>query len=249
MLERRSKIALLGVSLVALAILTALIAGPGYQMGWWGLRVGLLSMLTAAMAGALLGGVLCLIGAIIARPGRPYRGFRSSLLGLLLVLVMLIVLGPQVRTAFSVPPIHDITTDTQDPPQFVELLAARKAAPNGADYAGPELAEQQQKAYPDIQPIKLAESPEEAFAKALAAVRQLGWEIAAHSMESGRIEATERSFWFGFADDIVIRIRLDGTGSRIDLRSMSRVGKSDVGVNAARIRRFRAAVEGDGKAN
>jgi uncharacterized protein (DUF1499 family) len=141
-----------------------------------------------------------------------------------------------------VPPIHDITTDTEDPPRFVAVLARRAGAANSADYEGAKVASQQKSAYPDIAPIRLPDPPDRAFERALDAARSLGWEIVAAEPKDGRIEATDTTRWFGFKDDVVIRVRPDGAGSRADVRSVSRVGRSDVGANAARIRRFRSAL-------
>jgi uncharacterized protein (DUF1499 family) len=142
-----------------------------------------------------------------------------------------------------VPPINDITTDPDNPPEFVAAAALRKAQSyNTTDYAGASLAEQQRRAYPDIAPITLDLLPQNAFPQALATAQRLGWAITESDPAAGRIEATETSRWFRFVDDIVIRITPTDTGSRIDLRSSSRLGRSDFGVNAARIRRFADAI-------
>jgi hypothetical protein len=143
-----------------------------------------------------------------------------------------------LQTAKGVPPIHDITTDTENPPQFVAILPLRKDAPNPAEYGGPEVAVRQRAGYPDLGPATLPFSPEIAFQRALLAAREMGWEIEDANSAEGRIEATDTTFWFGFKDDIVVRITLVEAGSRIDVRSVSRVGKSDVGTNAKRIRKF-----------
>jgi len=143
-----------------------------------------------------------------------------------------------LQEARRVPPIHDISTDIANPPAFVALLAARLAAPNGADYAGEALAEQQRKGYPDIAPLALAAPPAAAFERALAAARALGWTIVAAEPNALRIEATDMTPFFGFKDDVVIRITPSGEASRVDVRSMSRVGRSDLGANARRIRAF-----------
>jgi uncharacterized protein (DUF1499 family) len=137
-----------------------------------------------------------------------------------------------------VPPIHDITTDTQEPPRFVAILPLRKDAPNSAEYAGAVIAAQQQAAYADLKPLVLNIPVEQAFNKALAAARDMGLEIVEAKPVEGRIEATDTTFWFGFKDDVVVRIKPVDQGSRIDVRSLSRVGKSDVGTNAERIRAY-----------
>ena len=139
------------------------------------------------------------------------------------------------------PPIHDITTDTEDPPGFVAAVVLN--APGRTDYEGPAVAEQQRAAYPDLGPAMLPVAPADAFERARASVRQMGWELVAADSDALRIEATDRSFWFGFADDVVVRVAADGeTGSRVDVRSLSRVGGGDLGVNARRVRAFVAAL-------
>ena len=136
------------------------------------------------------------------------------------------------------PYIHDITTDTETPPPFVALLAIRQKAPNGAEYAGAKIAQAQKAAYPDIKPALLDMRPVHAFERALAAARKMGWDIVAAEPGQGRIEATATTFWFRFKDDVVIRIVAQGKGSRLDIRSSSRIGSSDLGTNARRIRTF-----------
>ncbi|HEX5632437.1 MAG TPA: DUF1499 domain-containing protein, partial [Gemmatimonadales bacterium] len=142
--------------------------------------------------------------------------------------------------AKSVPFIHDISTDLADPPGFVALAFERKAAPNGLEYGGTKVAEEQRRGYPDIKPLILAAPPAQAMQRALDAARALGWRVATADAASGRLEATDTTFFFGFEDDVVVRIRAEGTGSRVDVRSVSRVGLSDLGANAQRIRRFLA---------
>jgi uncharacterized protein (DUF1499 family) len=143
----------------------------------------------------------------------------------------------------EVPMINDITTDTDNPPQFDAVLKLRKNALNPVEYGGREVAKQQHKAYPDILPLVLDQTPAQAFEHSLAAAKNLGWKIVSENKEKGLIEATDTTFWFGFADDIVIRISPQDKGCRIDLRSLSRVGKSDVGTNAKRVRKFLEAVQ------
>jgi len=145
-----------------------------------------------------------------------------------------------VVAAVGAPAIHDITTDMSDPPRFVE--AVQYVGLGRTDYGGEELAKQQREAYPDIAPILVTESPDEAFNLALEVTRDMGWKVIAADARDQRIEATDTTFWFGFVDDIVIRIRPEGIGSRIDVRSLSRVGVGDLGANASRIRRYRDAL-------
>lgn len=229
--------ALVGTLVAALALASAIVAGLGHRFGWWDFPVGFL-ILRAALFAAIGAAVLCLVGVFSARPGGRRSGLAVALVGIAVALAVVAVPLYQWRIAQRVPRIHDITTDTADPPRFVALLPARRAAPNGADYGGPEVAAKQREAYPEIVPLQLDLPPDQAFERALRVARQSGWNIAAADKAEGRIEATDTTLWFGFRDDIVVRVRPIGKGSRVDVRSMSRVGKSDVGANARRINRY-----------
>jgi uncharacterized protein (DUF1499 family) len=136
------------------------------------------------------------------------------------------------------PPIHDITTDTAEPPEYVAVLPLRAAAPNTTVYGGEKIAAQQRAGYPDLQPLILSVPPPQAFERALAAVGEMGWDLVAAEAAAGRIEATDTTFWYGFKDDVVIRVRPAEGGSRVDVRSLSRVGGGDAGTNAKRIRGY-----------
>jgi len=149
----------------------------------------------------------------------------------------------RLRSAGRVPPIHDITTDPDDPPRFVAVLPLRSRAPNSAEYGGAALAAQQRAGYPGLGPARLAPPPDQVFARAVEVAGALGWQIVAAVPAEGRLEATDRTRWFGFRDDVVVRVATDGTGTRVDVRSVSRVGRSDLGTNARRIRRFLAGLE------
>nr|WP_275888452.1 DUF1499 domain-containing protein [Desulfobulbus alkaliphilus] len=150
-------------------------------------------------------------------------------------LVFVLVLGLQ---GANTPPIHDITTDTDMPPRFVVAETLRGPGDNSTEYPGAVVARQQLAAYRDILPLETDLPPHEAFVIALNLVDQLGWQRTAHDPDQGRIEALDRSLLFGFTDDIVIRITAVDGGSRIDIRSASRSGVGDLGVNAGRIRDF-----------
>ncbi len=144
------------------------------------------------------------------------------------------------------PPIHDITTDTVNPPQFVDILPLRAGSPNPPEYAGSEVAAQQLAAYPEIVPLELDVTPAEAMALAESAARAMEWELITVASGEGRLEAVATTAWFGFKDDIVVRIVETDDGSLVDVRSKSRLGLSDVGTNARRIRRFMAQMQPGG---
>lgn len=217
------------------AALLLLVAGPGVRLGVWDFRAGFTLLRWAAYLG-LAAALAALVQLAVPklRPGRPGPLILALGLGALAVGV------PWYwrNRARLVPPIHDITTDTADPPAFVAVLPLRAGAPNPAEYGGEEIAAAQQQAYPDVRPLILPLAPGAAFTQALGAARRAGWEIVKVDSAAGRIEATATTGWFGFKDDVVVRIQPADGGSRIDVRSVSRVGKSDVGANAERIRSY-----------
>lgn len=138
------------------------------------------------------------------------------------------------------PRIHDITTDTVEPPQFVALLARRGLRASPPEYDGLIATAEQRRAYPDIQPLVLSVPASQAFDAAVAAARTMGWEIVASDRAAGRIEAIATTRLLRFKDDVVVRLREEPAGVRVDVRSKSRVGVGDLGTNARRIRRFLA---------
>lgn len=197
------------------------------------------------LVGALGGLVALVLGAIgllrtRASSGRDGRGraLTGTALGAAIVIVVAVAAGP----AAKLPPINDITTSPGDPPQFVAAL--RDPANQGRDmrYPGGAVAEQQRKAYPDLAPIDVATPPAATLDRIAALVGELGWKLVARDDAAGRIEATDTSAIFHFVDDVVVRVRPKGSGSVVDVRSKSREGRGDLGVNAARIRRLRDAL-------
>jgi uncharacterized protein (DUF1499 family) len=223
--------------LVLGAALAAILSGFGTRAGWWHFKTGF-QILTWAAYGALGSAVVGAIGIIVALWQRKRRDAVISI-GVAVLGLMVVGLPWQMkRTAQNVPAIHDISTDTVDPPEFEAIVPLRKGAPNGTTYGGPDIAAQQHRAYPDIQPLTLHVPVDKAFSQALQAMGAMGWEIIDASPSEGRLEGTDTTFWFGFKDDIVIRIKAQGDDTRVDVRSMSRVGRSDVGTNAKRIREF-----------
>ena len=213
----------------------ALLLGPlGYRLGVVGLGpafglfgVGfLLSLVTLPIA---------LVIALVAR--RTPEIAKHAVLAAVLTLIVLAVPAWTLVQGAGAPPMHDITTDTEDPPRFDAVVPLRGDGSNPLKYSS-ELADVQRRAYPDIRPLLLPGAPDEVFDRSEEVVRELGWEIVSTDRQSGRIEATDVTFWFGFKDDVIVRIRPVDGGTRVDLRSVSRVGGGDVGANAARIRSF-----------
>ena len=226
-----------GFVLALLAGLAEIAAGWGTRWGFWDYRGGFFILRFAAYAGIACG-VLSLIGCAATWPGSSRRGIVWAAAGLLIALIVVFVPWSAGQRARQVPAIHDITTDPENPPRFAALLAVRNASANKAEYGGAEVAAKQRAAYPDIVPLELAVPPGRAFALAADAARSLGWQLADADEKEGRIEATDTTFWFGFKDDIVIRITPTARGSRVDVRSVSRVGRSDLGTNAKRVRGY-----------
>lgn len=238
--DRRAALPWLGALVVGLAVLAALLAmlaGFGSRWGLWHFRTGF-NLLEWAARGALVVAVLSLPILWLTRPGSGRRGFILALVGLALAVTVLAVPWQWRRTAATVPPIHDITTDLENPPVFVDVVPLRADAPNPVEYPGTEAAQQQRAAYPDLRPVVLDTPLEASFHRAMDAVVRMGWEVVAADSTAGRIEATDRTFWFGFRDDVVIRLTPSDGRTIVDVRSKSRVGRSDVGTNARRIRDF-----------
>jgi uncharacterized protein (DUF1499 family) len=230
------------VLLTTVAAVLLLVGAPmGYRMGWWHFRTGLQGLQPWAAYTGLAAAALAI--AAIAIP-KVREGWTLGLVAALAVgLAAFYVPWKWQERARSVPRIHDISTDTENPPSFVAVLPLRKDAENTAVYGGKEIAEQQRKGYPDIQPLLLGVPPQVAFARALDTAESMGWTLVASNPAEGRIEATDRTMWYGFKDDIVIRVAPSGSGSRVDVRSVSRVGRSDIGINAQRIRQFMAKLK------
>lgn len=230
-----------GLALAACAAAAGVFSGPGTRLGLWGFRTGF-SVLKAGAYAGLAAAAVSLAGLLMGLSrkgdGRPFAA-----LGLGVGLAVFAVPWSLLRLAKSLPAIHDITTDAEDPPAFVKILALRRDAPNRADYGGPLVAALQRSAYPDLGPLELAIPRERAFEKALEAARAMGWRVVDADAEAGRIEATATTFWFGFKDDVVVRLAAPMTGSRVDVRSVSRVGKGDVGTNARRLRDYLKLLE------
>jgi uncharacterized protein (DUF1499 family) len=224
--------------LLALGNAVALaLSGFGTRFELWDYRTGLEILRGSAIA-ALALGVLAIIVLLV--PRLRAGGMVNAVAALIVSLGVLWLPLQWLQQARSLPVINDITTDTVNPPAFLAILPRRVDAPVPAAYPGGTFAQAQREAYPDIAPLVLRIPPAAAFAKAEDVARTEGWEIVAADQAAGRIEATATTAWFGFKDDIVVRIAPTPQGSRIDVRSVSRVGKSDLGTNAKRIRAYLA---------
>lgn len=227
----------LALGIASAAVLLAMLAGVGSRFGWWHFRTGF-TLLGYGAYGGFGAALLGIFGGILAGRRRQVAGVLLAAAAVVCGLAVAAVPVSWRLQARQLPAIHDITTDTVHPPEFAAILPLRREAPNPAVYGGSEVAEQQRRAYADIRTEVLDAPYARAFDRALAAVRDSGWRIVAAEPAQGRIEATDTTFWFGFTDDIVIRLVGAGERTLLDIRSVSRVGKSDVGTNARRIRSY-----------
>ncbi len=236
------------------ALAWGLIAGLGSGWGLWSWTSGLKGVQWAFFLaiGAILFGILFGWRAKKAGITRP-RFLRW--IGMLAAIVYAGWIGTFVVAALSVPAIHDISTDLADPPAF-RVLALRAdnldAVPGEGEEEMQGLNPQQrwvvvhQKAYGDIRSVRINEPVPSVIAKAERLAKARGWDVAISLPDEGRLEATETSAFFRFKDDIVLRVKPTetGEGSIVDMRSVSRVGVSDLGVNAKRVRSFLADLSG-----
>lgn len=236
----KRRIAVVGFALALVAAGAAVASGLGSRADLWSFRTGF-QILRWAAWGGMAAVAISLLGLGLAFADRSAGRGRALLLaavGLVVGLVVVWIPWSWKQRADSVPPIHDITTDLSDPPAFEAILPLRADAPNPSEYGGDSIATQQRAGYPDLGPLTLDLPPDAAFRSALETARDMGWEIVDSDPARGRIEATATTPWFGFKDDVVVRVRSGSGGSRLDVRSVSRVGRSDVGTNARRIREY-----------
>lgn len=234
MLSRRSSIIAGGTIALAFVVL---LAGPLTKIGLlpWLAGLGLFALGSLAAA---VGGLICLVIVIRNRGGLLATG------GMVAGLAAAAVLAKIITRSGNVPQVHDITTDTVNPPLFVSITPALRGAGSNSITYDPAVAPKQAAAYPGVRPRTTTKSPAQMFDIATKAVVARGWTVVGADSATGRIEATDASGWWGFKDDVVIRLRPDGEGTRVDIRSVSRVGRSDLGANAARIEKLMAEIAG-----
>ena len=214
--------------------LVLLIAGPlSHKIGLAPFFVGFILLSIAV----LLSLIVVVMGALSLRksanPANRATLRLASILALPALIMTAVILGGGRGAVLT----HDISTDTQNPPQFVAAIAERGEKSNPVDFTSEE-AELQQQGYPDIKPIRTPLDSKAAFARALKIAEAAGWEIYAKDENSGVIEGVASTLFFGFKDDIIIRVAASDNGSTVDIRSVSRVGKGDMGANAKRVRMF-----------
>ncbi len=247
---RRARVSDLAWDLALLALILAigdaiagLFAGIGYRIDLWDYRNGIGALryvfwlAVAICVGSLAAFVL---GLVYRRPG----AIACGLIALMIAGITAFIPWNLRQAAQRVPPIHEISTDTDNPPAYVRIATMRKKTDHPTSYDGPEVAALQKKGYPDIGPILLKAPPAKVFEESKLILAGMDMKIVDAEPIQGRIEATDQSLLFGFEDDVVVRIvaAADGT-TRVDVRSKSRVGRSDLGINANRVRAFTAALK------
>ncbi|MDU0354619.1 DUF1499 domain-containing protein [Paraglaciecola aquimarina] len=214
-----------------LTILLVALAGPLYKFGVLDLG----SAFTALRYGVYVGFAALILILIQIIFMRKTINWAASCTYLVLLLVIISVPLSLKNKAKSVPAIHDISTDLVNPPQFVAIATLRSQAPNPVEYAGEETAEKQRQAYPQLTTQKYQQSTQQLLQATETAIKNLGWQLVNADKDLAIVEATDTSSWFGFKDDVVVRITANGKESNLDIRSKSRIGKSDLGKNAERI--------------
>lgn len=208
--------------------------------------------------------VLAIVLLIATLAKAPRAGSRSAMVAVLIPAAALGYLGWVRAQSENIPPIHDISTRPADPPRFSPVLLARRArtpdsnpvvsltvplatlekyqGPRFADRSGQTLGQIAAEAYPQVRPLTTTATPAATFAAALAEAQAQAWTVVSQDATTGTLEATATTFWFGFQDDVAVRVRAEGAGSVVDVRSTSRVGLSDLGANAARIESYLAGI-------
>lgn len=258
-------------SALILSILTPvyfMVAALGAKFGLWHWRVGL-GTLIVTWGPRLLGAALLLaLAALIATlVRRPRRGVGLAILALLIPALGLGYLYQVRARSQTIPPIHDVATNVEDPPVYSQRIAAERTAakanpvhpltdklsaielyrtPRFAEQASRTVGELGREAYPDVRPLIVATDRQRLFAALVKAAEDRGWRIVTNDPAGGRLEAVARTFWFGFEDDVAVRVRAAGVGRlTVDARSTSRVGLGDIGANAARLTDYLRSVEAD----
>jgi uncharacterized protein (DUF1499 family) len=205
----------------------------------------------AAFGGALflaLLAVLLSLAAFVVIWREGFAGLGMAVLALVIGLAILAYPAYFAVKGYRLPAIADITTDPIDPPRFEAIARLRPRDANPILYAGLRAAELQKSAYPTIEPLIVSVAPQLAYDAAIEVINKRKWRIVdartpQQGRREGRIEAVARTAILGFRDDLVVRIRPDPDGARIDMRSASRYGRHDFGTNAARVTSLSEAIE------
>ncbi len=234
------------VSRMAIIVLTAsmllglvlILSGFGTRWGWWHYTMGFDIMRWTAIFGAFML-VMTTYAFFRVKNMKSRRGTPLAALGLCISVVLVAVpTGLHVASGIF-PAIHDVSTDTENPPEFVDVTSLRSDADRTPEYGVRETAAIQHEHYPEINSFTMNQSYNRAFELALQAAGDMrGWEVISYDRAEGRIEATDRTVWFGFEDDVVVRVQEKNGITLIDVRSKARVERKNPGIHARRINRY-----------
>ena len=242
----------IALTLAVLTPLVFMIAGLGAKFGLWSWQFGLGTLTRGVGMKLLFASLIFGVIAILATAFiTPRKGWWIGLFAVLVGIGGMAKGAATQKAVAALPFIHDVTTDTQNPPVFTEVILSERAKVDGVnslDYIGKKdsrdkklVSALQTSAYPNVRSLVLGDSSDVVFGQALIAAKSMGWTVKAENVQAGTIEATAETFWYGFKDDVAIRIKpAEGGGSIVDVRSVSRVGGSDLGANADRIKAFLA---------
>ncbi|HEY3487635.1 MAG TPA: DUF1499 domain-containing protein [Gammaproteobacteria bacterium] len=230
---------ILAMLLAFVSLIGAFSSGTGVRFGFWEFRTGFgILRWSVYAAGAAV--VLSLVAVMLAKPAGV--GFWDLRIILAFIIGAAVIAVPYftVKEFRKIPTVADATTDMEDPPQFVALIPLRqKTAKNPLQYRYDEASALQRQYFPDLTGFSADKKPAEIIAAAKVAALAMGLEIVDAVPEEGRLEATDTTFWFGFKDDVIVRARPQADGrTQVDIRSASRVGRLDGGVNGKRVQRL-----------
>src|SRR3984893_5462344 len=196
----------LAAGLAAIAVLLPALGPIGWRAGWGHFRFPVQTMMPWAAYCGISGLAVSALALLVGRSRIEWRGVAVAAVAFAVGLLIAYVPWHYDQMRQTVPPIHDITTDPDNPPAFTAIVAARTADGGDPDiYEGAKIAEQQRQAYPDIAPLSLAVPRDAAFNRALDAAQRMGWTIVAADDTAGRIEARERGRWFGVRGGTLVR--------------------------------------------
>lgn len=223
-----------GRSILILGAISAAAFVVGPLIAFLGIAPPLIGFYTFGLGGFL--GIVTLLASVVTAVRRGVGAAAGGLaLGGVITLVFLLLAVP----ARGFPPINDITTDTANPPQFVQAVLLPANAGRDMSYPGETFAHQQTEGYPDLNALRLDHSPKEAFERVARTAQEMPlWEITRTDSSAFALEGFSTSRLFRFRDDFVIEVRPAEAGSVVHMRSKSRDGRGDVGANAARIKGF-----------
>lgn len=247
---------LVGLSPAILAALGAV----GTKLGWFDWRVGFGDLAVGwAPKAAFVGvgaGLIAVLVAALAGARRLWLAVALTLLAPVLTLGAFAQLKAQAARF----PVHQVSTDVVDPPMPTAALLrmrgpganpierdprreARAGRPEVENWADDRVLRFAADGCPGARTVRLPVPPAEAYARTRAAIGEAGLSMITDAPTAGVLEATHVSFWFEFKDDVMVRVRPQGEGSRVDIRSVSRIGGSDLGANCARVTRIVAGLQ------